>query len=259
MMNLCLIFLTSLVIITLNVILFVPAAESQTNNHHLPILLIHGYLSTSSVWNEWQELLESDGIYSEPVTFTANDMCGSSANHANQLKQIVKDFKIKTNSDKINIVAHSKGGLDARMYLAADLLNDDVANLIMIGTPNDGSPLASSTQSWPKFYKMFMCWPAIDDLAVDSEATKVPINANTNYYTIGGDWNPWSGFSNCSYVYYYWLTWGSYMIGDDDGMVPLDSAVNPDESFENIGISNNCHTNLLGEEEYNMVKDKDVL
>ena len=37
---------------------------------------------------------------------------------------------------QINIVAYSKGGLEARAYLANNLSNNDVANLIMIGTPN---------------------------------------------------------------------------------------------------------------------------
>ena len=43
--------------------------------------------------------------------------------------------------EKVNIVAHSKGGLDARWYIAHGGANK-VANLIMIGTPNSGSPAA---------------------------------------------------------------------------------------------------------------------
>ena len=33
--------------------------------------------------------------------------------HAKELNKIVNDFKLETGSSKINIVAHSKGGLDA--------------------------------------------------------------------------------------------------------------------------------------------------
>ena len=54
----------------------------------------------------------------------------------------MEDFKTDTREDKINIVTHSKGGLDARLYLANDPKNGDVANLVMIGTPNAGSELA---------------------------------------------------------------------------------------------------------------------
>ena len=39
---------------------------------------------------------------------------------------------MKTGQNQVNIVGFSKGGLDARVYLANDLANDNVANLIMI-------------------------------------------------------------------------------------------------------------------------------
>ena len=119
----------------------------------------------------------------------------------------------------------------------------------MIGTPNDGSPIAELTQWWPVPFRAFMCWPAIDDLTQDSTASKAPINPHTHYYTIGGDWDPFTGFTNCSSYFYYALTWGSNMVGKDDGLVPLESAVTPEEQpFVNIGLSNNCHTDLLGTE-----------
>ncbi|MFL6408395.1 MAG: esterase/lipase family protein, partial [Nitrososphaeraceae archaeon] len=105
---------------------------------------------------------------------------------------MVEDFKTNTGSEKINIVAHSKGGLDARVYLANNLLNDDVANLIMIGTPNAGSPLAD------RFSDSDPCKPAVFDLMTTAPATRVPNNPNTMYYTIAGDWVP----------YWIWTYWG---------------------------------------------------
>ena len=76
-----------------------------------PVLLIHGYNSTAAVWEEhWDKLLTTDGIPHKAVTFSANDKCGSAKDHATQLKQIVAGYKKDTNADKINIVAHSKGG-----------------------------------------------------------------------------------------------------------------------------------------------------
>ena len=64
--------------------------------------------------------------------------------HAKELGQIIKEVKMKTGQDKVNIVGHSKGGLDARVYLADNITRNDVANLIMIGTPNAGSPIADT-------------------------------------------------------------------------------------------------------------------
>jgi triacylglycerol esterase/lipase EstA (alpha/beta hydrolase family) len=55
-------------------------------------------------------------------------------------------------SQKINIVGHSKGGLDARVFL--DFTDTkDTANLIMIGTTNAGFPAAETNE---------VCAPIVD-------------------------------------------------------------------------------------------------
>jgi triacylglycerol esterase/lipase EstA (alpha/beta hydrolase family) len=86
------------------------------------------------------------------------------------LNQIVEDLQSRTQADRINIVAHSKGGLDARVFLANNMASDDVENLIMIGTPNAGSPLAEHFVS----QGIIVCDPAIFDLLPGSAATNAP-------------------------------------------------------------------------------------
>ncbi|MEP6576272.1 MAG: alpha/beta fold hydrolase [Nitrososphaerota archaeon] len=76
------------------------------------------------------------------ITFENDDPCGMAKGHAMELNRIIEDFKKETHKEKINIVGYSKGGLDARVYLANNLTNAGIANLIMIGTPNAGTPLA---------------------------------------------------------------------------------------------------------------------
>ena len=89
-----------------------------------------------------------------PITFKqSDDKCGSAAEHAKELSSQIADVTDKTGQSKVNIVGHSKGGLDARMYLGNS--TQDVANLIMIGTPNAGSPLAVNNE---------VCTPAVYDL-----------------------------------------------------------------------------------------------
>jgi triacylglycerol lipase len=106
--------------------------------------LIHGYLSDAAVWNKWQDLLKKDGIPAFPITFQqSDDKCGSTAEHAKELSKKIGEIKSETGQNRVNIVGHSKGGLDARVYLANR--TPHVANLIMIGTPNAGSPLAQSS------------------------------------------------------------------------------------------------------------------
>jgi uncharacterized alpha/beta hydrolase family protein len=265
------IVLSAIIIILLTAIassFFFSTANGQ--QQHLPVLLIHGYLNDASVWNEWIVNLRAAGIYAEAVTFNGNDKCGSAADHAEQLRNKVEEFKTRTHSDHINIVAHSKGGLDARVYLANNPSIDDVANLIMIGTPNAGSPRAENRDPVEIMVANNICSPyndeAINDLRVGAPATMVENNLHTQYHTIAGDWQALSDFCmptsfiSCTPVdndcidtlaMVNYLIEGSIEIdGPDDGMVPLESVESGE--FNPLGYTDNCHTNLFGDEEFNL-------
>jgi len=226
--------------------------QSQTTNiaaakKPLPVLLIHGYASDASVWSKWEDLLKKDGITFYPITFyKSDDKCGSAADHAKelnlQIQQILNGIP-GPSPKKVNIVGHSKGGLDARVFLANNNFtsNKYVANLIMIGTPNAGSPIAQSSN---------ICKPAVDDLKPGAADTKVGMNPNTKYYTIAGDWNP-SLLLNCPQ-----LLGGigySQLPKPNDGLVPLPS-VESQGYFHNLGHTSNCHSNLLSDKEYQLAK-----
>lgn len=230
--------------------------ETPTVNASLPVLLIHGYFSNSSVWEKWETLLEDNNIVTKAVNFTNypdtpenDDECGRAIDHVMELNNIVKDFINDTGEKRINIVGHSKGGLDARVYLANNLSNANIANLIMIGTPNAGSPLA---------YLNELCSPAILDIRPGSNASNVKMNNNTRYYTIAGDWKPSTlpPDSNCSPRNQTWLffqKWGYTQLNPpNDGIVPLSSVQL--QGSKPLGVSDNCHTDLLGDEEYKMVR-----
>ena len=143
----------------------------------------------------------------------------------------------------MNIVGHSKGGLDARVYLANN--TQDVANLIMIATPNAGSPISQTSE---------ICAPAVYDLRAGSAATQVEMNPNTKYYTIAGDWNPES--KNCQITPFlpFEQSGFSTLPKPNDGMVPL-SSVESQDYFVSLGHSKSCHSNLMSEYEYGLAKD----
>lgn len=197
-----------------------------------PVLLIHGYAEDASVWEKWEGLLSQDDIIFQAVTFQeSDDRCGSAGEHAKELHEMVQAIKEATNSTKVNLVGYSKGGLDARVFLA-NTNTTDVANLIMIGTPNNGSPAAEISN---------VCKPAVDDLKQGANATKAAMNPNTKYYTIAGDWSP--------------ITEGNpFISGKDDSLVPVDS-VESQDYFISLGRTGHAHVELLSEEEYNMSRD----
>ena len=206
--------------------------QQQSEKQLLPVLLIHGYVEDAAVWKKWEDMLRKDGIQFFTATFKdSDDKCGSAEQHAIELEKRVQDIKQQSGAQKINIVGHSKGGLDARVFL--DITDTkDVANLIMIGTPNAGSPVAETNDA---------CAPAVFDLRPGANATKAAMNPNTKYYTIAGDWMP--------------LTQGNLMIqGNDDGLVPVES-VESQEYFQSLGRTEHGHAELLSEKEYQLSKD----
>ncbi|MDQ3971550.1 MAG: alpha/beta fold hydrolase [Thermoproteota archaeon] len=210
---------------------FVSIANSQSEKP-LPVLLIHGYAEDAAIWKKWEELLKKDGIQFFTITFKdSDDKCGSAEQHAKELEKRVQDIKQQSGAQKINIVGHSKGGLDARVFL--DITDTtDVANLIMIGTPNAGSPAAETNDA---------CAPAIFDLRPGANATRAEMNPNIKYYTITGDWLP--------------AVQGNPAIpGHDDGLVPVES-VESEGYFQSLGRTEHGHAELLQEQEYNMAKD----
>jgi len=220
-------------------------ALGQIIPHPLPVILVHGYIENASVWTRWQQLLQNEGVEAFPVTFQhSNDTCGSANDHAQELAQIVEQVKSMTGQDKVNIVGHSKGGLDARVYLNNSLSRSDVANLIMIGTPNAGDPLADIYHSSDR------CKPAVFDLETNASDIKAERNPNTQYYTIAGDWTPF-GLYDClqdQAGYYYYFYHG---LQPNDGIVPL-SSVESQAYYQSLGNSPNCHQNLLGDIEYQL-------
>ena len=208
------------------------SGQQQQSEKSLPVLLIHGYAEDAAIWKKWEDMLRKDGIQFFTVTFkNSDDKCGSAKQHAKELEKIVQDIKEQSGAQKLNIVGHSKGGLDARVFL--DITDTkDVANLIMIGTPNAGSPAAETNDA---------CTPAVSDLRPGANATKAVMNPNTKYYTIAGDWMP--------------LTQGNLMIrGNDDGLVPVES-VESQEYFQSLGQTEHGHAELLSDKEYQMSKD----
>jgi pimeloyl-ACP methyl ester carboxylesterase len=208
-----------------------PEASTGGGNPASPVLLVHGLGEDASMWKKWEELLTNDGIQYHTITFQeSDDKCGTALAHAVELGKRIDEILRSNPIAQVNIVGHSKGGIDARVYLANG--TQSVANLIMIGTPNNGTPMAERTS---------LCAPAVWDVLPEANATKVGMNPNTRYYTIAGDWAKEVG--------------GNPTIpGPDDGLVPVSSAESGGNSHS-LGRTEHAHLELLGEEEYNLARD----
>ena len=180
----------------------------------LAVVLIHGYSDDASVWDQWVKWLTEDNFISMPITFSGDDRCGTVQEHAADLDRIL-------NGSEVNIIAYSKGGLDARWYISH--YADKVDNLVMIATPNRGTDAANMD--------LTECGgaPGVDDLKPGAQATLSPDQDTTKYFTIAGNYPSPS---------YFVL---QRPVVDHDGLVTVDSV----QSHYNVSVFPYNHTGLL--------------
>ncbi|MCL2264447.1 MAG: hypothetical protein FWC22_00260 [Treponema sp.] len=109
-----------------------------------PVVLVHGIFAHDrkaviNFWGRIPDVFRENGI---DVFLGNTDAWGGYDTNAGILKNTVDDVFNKTNSDKINIIAHSKGGIDSRYLIWKYGYGDKVASLTTISTPHHGAELA---------------------------------------------------------------------------------------------------------------------
>ncbi len=104
-----------------------------------PILLVHGvFFRDTKYFNYWGRIpdeLEANGA----TIFYGNHHSASSiADSATELKSRIIELLSESGAEKVNIIAHSKGGLDCRYAISKLGISDKVASLTTINTPHKG-------------------------------------------------------------------------------------------------------------------------
>ena len=107
-----------------------------------PVVMAHGILSNGGTWaGRWVPGLDALGL---PNTNELNmGNLDSIQNNAGKIANVVASSKQRWGVDKVNLVCHSKGGLDSRHFVEG---SSDAEQVIQLGTPNAGSPLADLVQ-----------------------------------------------------------------------------------------------------------------
>ena len=144
-----------------------------------PILLVHGLAIKDTFfmksWGKIDEMLRSRGC---TVFKSGIDGMGTIENNAAALKKEVLLILAKTKSEKVNIIAHSKGGLDAKYMIKELGMAKRVASLTTLCTPHHGSPVATGIMNLPK--------PVVKALAaVLNAAYRVLGDKNPDSYNAG--------------------------------------------------------------------------
>ncbi len=109
-----------------------------------PILFVHGWTGFSAIgpvdyFYGVRDDLEPLGY---PLRFPVLDPYNSHVVRAAQLASAIDDALIELRARKVDIVAHSQGGLDSRYLISSLGYGDRVAALTTVATPHRGTPLA---------------------------------------------------------------------------------------------------------------------
>jgi len=267
-----------------------------------PVILVHGFQAfredpEGEVWNTMKERLEGDGFtvhisyyvdpdYDYKTPDYPNDPCYPkwfttkddirkySDNFAKEIGFWTKEDEVA----RVDIVAHSMGGLVSRYYVENAGYKNDVRKLIMLGTPNHGSELAYYARWGPLLWSVLLPPETLKELIKDIGKDKLKgkllgdswkqmacyspflntlnhghwtetgghdyINLFVHYATIAGTKdNPWTG----------WI-----LLDEDDGIVAVWSVLLDDvELVWDTTLSTHIdHTGLREDEKiYGKVKE----
>jgi triacylglycerol lipase len=111
-----------------------------------PIVLVHGIacydrkkLVNINFWGRIPETLRKYGI---KVYFGNTDAWGTYESNSLMLKSTVEKILNETGTEKVNIIAHSKGGLDSRYLIWKYDFGSKIASLTTVSTPHHGAEIA---------------------------------------------------------------------------------------------------------------------
>ncbi|MBT2639604.1 triacylglycerol lipase [Bacillus sp. ISL-39] len=105
-----------------------------------PVVFVHGFTGSSSSFDNMKEWLISQGWPSNYLyAIQYSDTTGSSVDNAYELQTFVKNVLRQTKASKVDIVAHSMGGLSTRYYVKYLEGAQNVDDIVTLGSPHHGT------------------------------------------------------------------------------------------------------------------------
>jgi len=113
--------------------------ESELCKTKYPLLLVHGvFFRDMRYLNYWGRIPKELQANGASVFYGQQQSASSVESSAEELLKRINDIVRKTGCEKVNIIAHSKGGLDARYAISCLEAEKYVASLTTINTPHRG-------------------------------------------------------------------------------------------------------------------------
>ena len=225
-----------------------------------PVVLVHGLWSNWRAWEPWQNILTTahsydwkafpvgekadKGVMNTGGEFLSTGPTDGIFENSQQVGKYIRYAQEERNAWHVDVVAHSMGGLITRHYIHNFMppIEDgrpQIAHLVMLGTPNMGSPCADVMNS--TFEVLGKNVEAVRQLkpSVVAEFNRVTTNRKgVRFSVLAGNPLP---------VMCKTVTW-------NDGVVPVESAV---WQIRDNALSKNVHTDLTGTADFsNFVKPR---
>ena len=214
-----------------------------------PLVLVHGLWSNWRAWEAWQNILTTShsydwkafpvgekpdkGLMNTGGEFLSTGPTNGIFENSQQVGKYIRYAQEERNAWHVDVVAHSMGGLITRHYIHNFMPptpngRPQVAHLVMLGTPNMGSPCADVMNS--TFEVLGKNVEAMRQLkpSVVAEFNRVTTNRKgVKFSVLAGNPLP---------VMCKTVVW-------NDGVVPVESAI---WQIKDNALSKNVHTDLTG-------------
>ncbi|PYS99009.1 MAG: hypothetical protein DMF63_13125 [Acidobacteria bacterium] len=219
-----------------------------------PLILVHGLWSNAAAWSSWQNILTTShsydwkafavgekaekGIMNTGGSFLSTDPTNSIFENSQQVGKYIRYAQEDRNAWHVDVVSHSMGGLITRHYIHQFMPPNSqdgrpqIAHLVMLGTPNMGSPCADVMNT--AFDALGKNVEAVRQLRQDvaEEFNRVNVNRKgVKFSVLAGDPIP----TMCKSV-----VW-------NDGVVPLPSAI---WKIKDNAKAKKLHTDLTDTESF---------
>jgi triacylglycerol lipase len=108
-----------------------------------PILFVHGYVESASLWNTMIGRFEKDGYPKSYLSAYSYNTSQSNKVDAEEVKSKVESLLKTTGATKVDIIAHSMGSLNSRYYIKNLGGEAKVDDWVSLGGPNHGTETAN--------------------------------------------------------------------------------------------------------------------
>jgi len=181
-----------------------PKTTSQIVNVTIPVLLVHGWRSSSDMWQDMSAALQEEGFevwnfdYKSSNTADPRTISPKLAAYITERRSDLS-YNGQKYTGKIDIICHSMGAIVSRLYMEKDdggIHGKDVRQWIGIAPAHGGAALADTFgvvgNAYPMLYLLRWAYsPALSELKTTSNTVNSlgPLFPTTKYWVIAG-WNP---------------------------------------------------------------------